>query len=163
LDRNAPYSLIERFVVSTYNLARATARLPYALQDQIINYASYVEDVADDLLTEMGYSDVPSAQIQAIVYTAGVWRLWQSINSQISILDNALALLRNSGAQSVQLGQSFYTIRQGVDAGRSEAIEILTELRDDLRNVLSQQGLYFVTTTRSLSGLIRSVMDSNGL
>lgn len=149
--------------MSTYNLARATARLPYALQDQIINYASYVEDVVDDLLAEMGYSDVPLARKQAIVYTAGVWRLWQSINSQISILNNALALLRNSGAQSVQLGQSFYTVRQGIDAGRSETVEILTELRDDLRNMLSQQGLYFVTTARSLNGLVRNVMESNGL
>jgi hypothetical protein len=143
--------------VSTRELARATVRLPYALRDQILGFATYVEDVADDLLAEMGYADVPPTRIQEFVYVAGLWRLWELITSQISILENALALLSHTSARGVQLGQSIYSV-----GTRQADFAFLERLRDDLRDTLIRQGLFFVTTSRSLQGLARNVMESNG-
>jgi hypothetical protein len=141
--------------VSLRDLANVTARLHYSLRDQILGYATYVEDAAEDLFAGMGFADVPVERINTLVYVAGVWRLWQIVNGQISILDNALALLATSGVNSVQLGQTFYS-------GRSEGIHMLVELRDDLGRVLAQQGLSFVATSRTLRALARNVMDENG-
>src|SRR5437016_3333672 len=127
-------------------LVSVTEDLSYAHRDQILGFATFVEDAADDLLEAAGVQNVSIQLIDQLVYAAGVWRLWQSINSQVSLLSNSLALMAASGVNGVRLGGTTYT-------RDSQQYLMLTGLRDDLRRVLRDNGLQFIASSASLPEL----------
>jgi hypothetical protein len=141
--------------VSFDELMSVAEALPYALREQVVGFATFVEDAADALLEAAGVYDVQASLIDQLVYTAGVWRLWQSVNGQTSLLDSSLRLLENNGVDGVQLGGSTYD-------RRSPQYWMLTNLRSELRSVFRDSGLQFVLTSTSLSDLVRSVVQANG-
>lgn len=112
--------------MSLDELVSVTENLSYAHREQILGFATFVEDAADDLLEAAGVHNVGGQLIDQLVYAAGVWRLWQSINSQVSLLNNSLTLMATSGVNGVRLGSATYT-------RDSQQYLMLTRLRDDLR------------------------------
>jgi hypothetical protein len=138
--------------VSLSELMSAIENLSYAQRDQILGFATFVEDAADDLLEAAGIQDISEPLIDQLVYAAGVWRLWQSINSQVSLLNNSLTLMAASGVNGVQLGSTTYT-------RSSSDYVMLTDLRNDLRRALQSVGLQFVTSSSSLAELVRGVVQ----
>lgn len=132
-----------------------TENLSYAHRDQIIGFATFVEDAADDLLEAAGVQTINERLVDQLVYAAGVWRLWQSINSQVSLLNNSLTLMAASGVDGVRLGSTTYT-------RNSQQYVMLTGLRDDLRTVLRDNGLQFIPSSATLAELVRGVVQANG-
>ena len=141
--------------MSLDELVSVTENLSYAHREQVLGFATFVEDAADDLLEAAGVHNVNDQLIDQLVYAAGVWRLWQSINSQVSLLNNSLTLMAASGVNGVRLGSTTYT-------RDSQQNLMLTRLRDDLRRVLRDNGLQFMTSSASLPELVRSVVRTDG-
>lgn len=141
--------------MSLDELVSVTENLSYAHRDQILGFATFVEDAADDLLEGAGVHDVSQQLIDQLVYAAGVWRLWQSINSQVSLLNNSLTLMAASGVNGVQLGGTTYT-------RNSRQYIMLMSLRDNLRRVLRDNGLQFVPGSSTLAELVRGVVQADG-
>ena len=142
-------------MMSLLKLRDATRELPYALQDQILNYASYAEDSADELFESTGIPEPTVALAGQLAYIAGLWRLWQAINSQLSLLNNSVALIADQGGEGVRIGSRLY--RPG-----SYEYGMLRNLRDELKRVLVSQDLGIVTAARSLGELAAYVADHNG-
>jgi hypothetical protein len=132
-----------------------TENLSYAHRDQILGFATFVEEAADDLLEAAGVQAITELLIDQLVYAAGVWRLWQSINSQVSLLNNSLTLMAASGVDGVRLGGTTYT-------RNSQQYVMLTALRDDLRRVLRDSGLQFIPNSATLTELVRGVVQADG-
>lgn len=82
--------------MSVARLHMAVKDLPYSLKEQVIGFATYVDDASDDLLDAIGIHTPTRGQVDQLAYAAGIWRLWQIINSQLSLLDNSLALLQSA-------------------------------------------------------------------
>ena len=127
-------------------------RISFTQRDQILGFATFVEDAADDLLEAAGAEDISQNLIDQLVFAPGAWRLWQSINSQFTLLNSSLTLMAASGVNGVQLGSTTYT-------RNSNDYAMLTRLRDDLRRVLRNAGLQFVTSSSSLPELVRAVVQ----
>ena len=129
--------------------------MPYRLREQILDFATFVEDAAEDLLQSAGVPEASDDLVDQLVYIAGMWRLWQAINGQVSLLDNSLALLQTGGVEGVQMGRRVYT-------DRSPEREMLIELRETFTVTLMSQDLGYVTSGRSLPDLVRSVVRNYG-
>jgi hypothetical protein len=141
--------------MSFEELMSVTNDLPYTLQDQIRGFATFVEDAADDLLEAVGARDIHETIVNQLVYAAGVWRLWQSINGLISLLSNSLTSLADTRVDGFQLGDTIYSTQ-------SPEYAMLTNLRDDLRQVLRTSGFEFVLSSASLTELTRAVVQADG-
>lgn len=138
--------------------------LPYGLREQIIGFATYIDDASDDLLDEAGVSRPSRNQIDELVYIAGLWRFWQTINSLFSLLDNSLSLLQSSNPTGSTLGQAQIGYRMGgqLYSRTSSQYSMLAALRADLSAALISQQLGFVRTARTIPDLVRGVVSQNG-
>ncbi len=150
--------------MSLSRLNSAIADLPYSLREQIIGFATYVDDASDDLLDSVGISDPSRVQVDQLVYVAGLWRLWQIINSQFSLLDNSLALLQPRASVGVSRAPQNigYLMGGNLYSRNSPQYAMLIALRDDLRAVLRAQQLGFISSARNLPELVRNVASQDG-
>lgn len=140
--------------MSLSELVSATNGLPYSLKDQVLGFATFVEDSADDLLESAGVTEISDSLIDELVFAAGMWRLWKSVNAQISLLDSSLTLLAASGVSEVRMGTTSYT-------RSSPVYGLLTTLRDDFRNSF-RDGSQFIISSSSLTELVRNVVANSG-
>jgi hypothetical protein len=138
--------------------------LPYGLREQIIGFATYIDDASDDLLDLAGITEPSRNQIDELVYIAGLWRLWQIINSLFSLLDNSLSLLQSNNLTGATLGDSDIGYRMGgqLYSRTSTQYSMLAGLRADLSATLISQQLGFVPAARNIADLVRGVVSQSG-
>jgi hypothetical protein len=150
--------------VSIARLRSAIGDLPYSFRDQIVGFATYVDDASDDLFDAVGIREPSREQVDQLVYAAGLWRMWQTINSLFSLLDNSLALLQPRTVGSDLTSESDIGYRMGgyLYSRNSRQYAMLTSLRSDLSTVLNDQGLSFIRTARNIPELVRGVVNQNG-
>jgi hypothetical protein len=138
-------------LVSLRLLSEATQELPYALREQALGFAMYVEDGMEEFAAAAGVGDVTDAQTNEVVFLAGLWRLWRTISGQTGLLDLSLDLLNEHGTETIQLGGSTYS-RGSID------YQVLVELQAGLREFLLTQQLGSVLFASSVADLIRQVV-----
>jgi len=138
--------------------------LPYGLREQIIGFATYIDDASDDLLDEAGFSQPSRNQVDELVYIAGLWKLWQIINSLFSLLDNSLSLLQSGNPTGATLAGTQIGYRMGgqLYSRNSRQYSMLATLRADLSTTLISQRLGFVRNARTIPELVRGVVSQNG-
>jgi len=135
-------------------LRETLSALPYTLSDQILSFATFIEDAADDLFPAAGLPDPTSDQINQLVYIAGIWRLWKIVSGQLSLLNAALGFLSETDAPGVAdrvarpsggflLGATTYD-------RESPTYHLLLELETNLRQVLRDQDLMYVATSYTI-------------
>lgn len=120
--------------MSIRTLSEVISDLPYSLQEQVLSYARSVEVAAPDIVRESGVR-ATHVHTDALIFIAGLRKLYSIVDSNYWVLDNTGALLERQHAQfSVRVG--------GADLSRdSQYHRSLVVLRRELIDILSEQNL----------------------
>ena len=125
---------------------------PYTLREQVIGFAMFVEDAAQEVLAMVEVQQPNAAMIDQLIFMAGVWRIWQTVNGPLRILQSATDLLSQQGVGVVQIGGSTYSRESAV-------YRMLISLRNDLLRLLQDQGLIELTRATTLRDVAHLVAE----
>jgi hypothetical protein len=132
-------------------LLETISSLPYALREQVENYADYVEATADEAIERAGAQ--PTAPIRnELIFLAGLRRLWSLVSGQFWLLDRALALSGQLRLSGISVGGTVFIRNEGAHAE-------LRQLRDALAAELHRLELSVVTTFASSEELVQFIVE----
>lgn len=114
-------------------LKDAVSPLPYRLRDDVLSYASFVEDVTPDRAAQMGF-ELNRAQLDKVVFIAGVIYLRELVSGQL-----ALAEAATGRGPSYAANTSVRGLRIGRDDVRRDGSYVarLRRIRSDINRLLS--------------------------
>lgn len=124
------------------------AALPPAMQEQVEGYARFVTEVSDEVFLEQQVPRPTPGQRQTLLTLAVAWKLWRSIDSQYTLLNNSLNLLGASGVSEIAAGGNSYY--RG-----SATFGTLRRLRVDFLTMLGAVDLSELTRLRRLSEVVQ--------
>ena len=136
-------TLEPRSKLTPRELEELFGELPAALREQLLAFSNYAEDSFKEICDALGVSGASNQAEQDFDRLATVWRLWQVVNGQYSLMMSSLRLLDTVTAVSFQLGRSQYS--RG-----SERVRMLTDLRSGFLTALSAGGIGEVATMDTL-------------
>ena len=109
------------------------AELPYALREQVRDYAQSVRDAAHDICSDAGV-DSSAEMTEQLMWLAALRRIHAIVNSAFWTVESANRLLQQQGAGAASVGSTDYS--EG-----SEMYSDLATLQRDLESLAQQLGV----------------------
>ena len=107
------------------------ALLPYSLQEQVEGYARRVGDAVPEITAEAQVNLTPR-QIDALIYLAGVRKLYAIVSSNYTVLQESARLLSSAGVEGVRIGGTDFSPGSPFSTTLARLHRHLTALLDNL-------------------------------
>jgi hypothetical protein len=142
--------------VNPCELEELFGELPTPLREQLLAFSTYAEDSFEEICDALGVSRDSEQVERDFDRLATIWRLWQVVNGQYSLMMSSLRLLDTVNAVSFQLGRWQYS-------RSSEQVRMLTDLRSGFITALSAGGIGEVATMNTLRDVaLYALRDGDG-
>lgn len=133
-------------------VSEITSELPWSMRSALEGYTAAVNDARFEIFADTK-TQYTKELYDEFIFLVTVQRLWSLVESQYWILSNSLKLLRESGADAMQVGSTdFHT--------KSKFFKQLRSLRNELDLLLRREQLSMIVTTRNPAELLVTLRDA---
>jgi hypothetical protein len=128
-----------------------TARLPYALREQVVGYARSVEQALPEIQDEAKV-ELASSDRDLVVFLAGLRKLYSLVSSSYWTVENAGEILTRHGAGAARSGNTYYSRDSELFVGLRQAL-------DEMQTLLREHAIEEELLLTSYTDLVKWIAD----